>query len=113
MAITIITEGISDQRKATAEFQFTYRGMMAQLSSPGDIPVLCAHEAAHLVYFGFAGVTDYKAFPARITYDPKADDFVGGLASVQIFGYTENQAEEILGLDVQSSLRLRCWRSYR
>jgi hypothetical protein len=70
MAITIITEGISDQQKATAKFQFTYRGMMAQLSSPGFMPVLCAHEAAHLVYFGFAGVTNYKAFPARITYDP-------------------------------------------
>ena len=84
MAIRIITEGISDQQKATAEFQFTYRGMVAQLSSPGFIPVLCAREAAHLVYFGFAGVTNYKAFPARITYDPKADDFVGSLASVQI-----------------------------
>jgi hypothetical protein len=84
MAITIITEGISDQQKAAAKFQFTYQGMMAQLSSPGFIPVLCAHEAAHLVYFGFAGVTNYKAFPARITYDPKADDFFGSLASVQI-----------------------------
>lgn len=42
------------------------------------------HEGAHLVYFGFAGVTNYKAFPARITYDPKVDDFVGSLASVQI-----------------------------
>jgi hypothetical protein len=84
MAITIITEGISDQQKATAKFQFTYAGMMAQLSSPGFIPVLCAHEAAHLVYFGFAGATNYKAFPARITYDPKADDFFGSLASVQM-----------------------------
>jgi hypothetical protein len=84
MAITIITESISDQQKATTKFQFAYRGMMAQLSSPGSIPVLCAHEAAHLVYFGIAGVTNYKAFPARITYDPKVDDFVGSLASVQI-----------------------------
>jgi hypothetical protein len=113
MAITISTEGISDQQKATAKFQFTYRGMMAQQSSPGFIPVLCAHEAAHLVYFGFAGVTNYKAFPVRITYDPKADDFVGSLASVQILDIPKIKGEEILGSDVQSSLRLRGWRSYR
>ena len=84
VSITINTDGISDEQKASAKFQSTYQGMMTQLSSPGFIPVLCAHEAAHLVYFAFTGVTSYKAFPARISYDPQTDDFVGSLAGVQI-----------------------------
>jgi hypothetical protein len=65
-----------------------------------------------LVYFGFAGVTNYEAFPARITYDPKADDFFGGLASVQILDIAKFEGG-ILGSDVQSGLRSRGWRSYR
>src|SRR6266446_5700806 len=83
-AITINTDGISDKQKASAKFRATYQGMMAQLSSPGFIPVLCTHEAAHLVYFTIAGVRTYEAIPAKIQYDSQSDDYVGSLASVQM-----------------------------
>jgi hypothetical protein len=66
----INTDGISDEEKATPKFQSFYQGMMAQLSKPGFIPVLCAHEAAHLIYFAAMGMTEYDPHPACIRYDP-------------------------------------------
>jgi hypothetical protein len=84
VAPTINTDGISDQEKAAAKFQIVYQGMMAQLSRPGFIPILCAHEAAHLVYFTMAGLKEYDPHPASIRYDPTIDDYVGDLAGVKL-----------------------------
>jgi hypothetical protein len=81
---TINTDGISDAEKATAKFQFVYRGRLAQLSEPNFALALCAHEAGHLIYFAKAGCTSYKAMPARIQYVPRLNDYEGSQASVQI-----------------------------
>jgi hypothetical protein len=80
---TINTDGISEQEKALPKFQSFYREMMAQLSRPGFIPVLCAHEAAHLFYLTMAGLSEYDPHPASIHYDPKIDDYVGDMAGVK------------------------------
>jgi hypothetical protein len=82
--ITIKTDGISAQQKGTIKFQTAYHDMLAQLSAPGFIPVLCAHEAAHLVFFTMAGLKEYEAKPASLAYDPKIDDYVGHLAAIQM-----------------------------
>lgn len=82
--ITINTEGISDEQKATAKFQSAYDDMLEQLNAPGFIPVLCAHEAAHVVFFAIAGLKEYDPYPARITYDPTIDDYSGSLAAIQL-----------------------------
>jgi hypothetical protein len=81
--MTINTDTISDEQKVTAKFKSAYQEMRAQLDAPGFIPVLCAHEAAHLIYFSQAGVTKYNPIPASIQYDPKLDDYFGNLAAVQ------------------------------
>ena len=83
---TIDTDGISDEQKKGAKFRFAYDGLIAQLSVPGFVEVLCAHEAAHKVYLAVAGVKDFKFFPARIRYDPETDDYLADLASVQGVG---------------------------
>jgi hypothetical protein len=80
----INTDGISDEEKATPKFQSFYQGMMAQLSKPGFIPVLCAHEAAHLIYFAAMGMTEYDPHPACIRYDPAIDDYTGDMAGVKL-----------------------------
>jgi hypothetical protein len=80
----ISTDGISDKEKATYKFQSLFREMMAKLSQPEFVPVLCAHEAAHLIYFALMGNTQYNPHPASIRYDPKIDDYVGEMAGVQL-----------------------------
>ena len=83
-AITINTDGISDQQKATEKFQSAYRDMMGQLTAPGFIPVLCAHEAAHAIYFTLAGMKEFDPRPAELKYDPAIDDYTGSLATIKV-----------------------------
>jgi hypothetical protein len=82
--ITVSTDGISDIEKATLKFQSAYKAMMAQLTAPGFIPVLCAHEAAHVIYFALAGMKNFDPKPAAIYYDPSIDNYAGRLAAIQI-----------------------------
>jgi hypothetical protein len=82
--ITINTDGISNAQKVTVKFQSAYRDMLAQLTAPGFAEILCAHEAAHIVYFTMVGMQSYEALPARLEYDPKRDDYDGHLAAVQL-----------------------------
>jgi len=82
--ITINTDGISNAQRVTAKFQSAYRNMRAQLGAPGFIPVLCAHEAAHVIFFAIAGMKNYDTKPASLKYDPLIDDYVGSLASIQV-----------------------------
>jgi hypothetical protein len=82
--IKINTDGISDEQKATEKFQSAYKDMMATLTAPGFIPVLCAHEAAHLIYFTRAGVKEYDAVPPTLKFDPAKDDYTGHLAAIKI-----------------------------
>jgi hypothetical protein len=80
---TIITDGISDEEKTTPEFQSFYRDMRAQLCAPGFIPVLCAHEAAHMAYFTLAGVKNFEPTPSQIRYDPTIGGYTAELAAVR------------------------------
>lgn len=82
--ITIITEGISDEQKNTEKFKSAYQDLLAQLSVPGFIPVLCAHEAAHAIYFTLAGMKQFETIPPTIKFDPVANDYTGHLAAIQI-----------------------------
>jgi len=84
--ITINTDGITPEQKATTKFQAAYRDMYTQLSAPGFAQVLCAHEAAHVVFFSIMAKRElsYDARPATLIYDSKIDDYTGSLASVQL-----------------------------
>src|SRR5713101_4328992 len=79
--ITINTDGISEEQRATQKFKSAYNEMLAQLTAPGFAPVLCAHELAHLIYFGQLGETKYEPQPAKLRYDPAIVDYVGSLAA--------------------------------
>lgn len=81
--ITINTDGITDEQKTTEKFNSAYREMMAELMRPGFIPVLCAHEAAHTIYFNQLGITEFEPLPPRLRYSPEIDDYVGHLAAMQ------------------------------
>ena len=82
--ISINTDGISDEQKATEKFQSAYREMLTKLTEPDFIPVLCAHEAAHAIYFTLAGVREYRPVPTTIKYNPAIDDYVGHLAAIEL-----------------------------
>jgi len=82
--ITINTDGISDEEKATEKFQSAYKDMLAQLTASGFIPVLCAHEAGHAIYFTLAGMKNFEPLPARIRWDSEINDYKGYLAAIQV-----------------------------
>ena len=78
VSITINTDGISAEQKAAEKFKSAYRDMHAQLSAPRFIPVLCAHEIAHKIYFIAAGVKEhqFKPHPAQLRYDTTKDAYL-------------------------------------
>lgn len=82
--LKINTDAISAEQKATEKFQSAYKEMMATLTAPGFIPVLCAHEATHLIYLTRAGAKNYDALPPTIWFDPAKNDYTGALAAVKI-----------------------------
>lgn len=73
-----------DAQKETDKFKSAYAEMLATLTTPGFIPVLCAHEAAHAIYFTIVGMKSFETLPATIRYDPILDDYTGHLAAIQI-----------------------------
>src|SRR5580698_4234869 len=81
--ITITTDGISEEQKTTEKFKTAYAAMLAKLTAPGFIPVLCVHEAAHLIYFSVMGVEKFNIFPARLEFDPATNDYKGHLPAIQ------------------------------
>jgi len=89
----INTEGLSDAQKDSEKFKTAYADMLAQLTRPGFIPVLCAHEAAHLIYFQIIGMKDYKTLPPRITYDSEIDDYTGHLAAIEFLGVSSWESD--------------------
>lgn len=82
--IKIITDGITDEQKATDKFKSAHADVMARLIQPGFITALCAHEAVHLIYLTAAGTTQYDALPPTLTFDPSKDDYTGHLAAIKI-----------------------------
>jgi hypothetical protein len=82
--MVIATEGILDEQKATVEFQSAYADMMRKLTAPGFIAALCAHEAAHLVYYEMMGPIQYVALPPRLEYNPERQRFTGHFAAIQL-----------------------------
>lgn len=82
--LTIDTDGISEGEKSTPLFQSALNDMLTQLRAPGFIPVLCAHEAGHLIFFAIAGMKNYEARPAQLRFDPQRGDYVGHLAAIQV-----------------------------
>lgn len=83
MEIVINTDGISEAEKATAKFQSAYQEMLHTLSAPGFIPVLCAHEAGHVIYFNLLGAKTFEPLPSKIWFNPAINDYEGILAAVQ------------------------------
>jgi len=94
MAITINTDGVSEEQKKTEKFKRAYQEMYAQLSARGFAHVLSCHEAAHLFYFTMAGMKNYDPFPAKLYYNAKIDDYEGTLASIQPCDLTPPKTEK-------------------
>jgi hypothetical protein len=82
--MTIDTSGLSEEQKATAEFKSMYAGMMHQLNDPGYITALCAHEAAHLIFYEMMSTIRYVLVPPKIMYDAQIGMFIGHLAAIEL-----------------------------
>jgi hypothetical protein len=80
----ITTDGISDEQKATVKFQAAYADMLCTLNTPGFIEALCAHEAAHLVYYEMMGPIRYELLPPRLEYDAQRQRFIGHFAAIML-----------------------------
>ena len=81
---TIMTEGISEEQKQTVKFRLAYADMLRTLSTPGFIDALCAHEAAHVVYYEMMGAIRYELLPPRLEYDSQNRRFIGHFAAIQL-----------------------------
>src|SRR5277367_980958 len=80
----IATDGISDEQKATIKYQSAYADMMSKLTSPDFIPALCAHEAAHLIYYEMMGPIRYELLPPRLENDLKRQGFTGHYTAIKL-----------------------------
>jgi hypothetical protein len=80
----IAIDGISDDQKATVNFQAAYADILRTLNTPGFIEALCAHEAAHLVYYEMMGPIRYALLPPRLEYDPQRQRFIGHFAAIML-----------------------------
>lgn len=79
----IATDGISDEQKATPQFQRSFAEMMRNLNTPGFKEALCAHEAAHLVYTGRMGHTvRFAIMPSKLVYNTDTRRYEGHYAAV-------------------------------
>lgn len=62
----------------------------AALRNPKWVAAFCAHEAAHIIYLGRAGMTDFTFASATILYDAARDEFNGFPASVRPGGFNND-----------------------
>jgi len=90
----IATDGISDEQKATVKFQSAYADMMRKLTVPGFIAALCAHEAAHLIYYEMMGSVRYELLPPRLEYSPDKQAFTGHFAAIKLIEVPPCEADK-------------------
>ncbi|GGG86852.1 hypothetical protein [Edaphobacter dinghuensis] len=74
---------LTEAQKATEGFANTYAGMMNLYSRPGFIEALCAHEAAHLVFYERMGSIPFEIVRPKIYYNNSQARFEGYMAAVK------------------------------
>jgi hypothetical protein len=78
----IDTSELTEAQKASDGFRNTYAGMMRLYSTPGFIAALCAHEAAHLIFFERMGTIPFQIVRPKIQYNASMNRFEGHMAAV-------------------------------
>ncbi len=74
---------LSEAQKATDGFKSTYAGMMNLYSQPGFITALCAHEAAHLIFYERMGRIPFEIVRPKIYHNDAMNRFEGYMAAIK------------------------------
>jgi hypothetical protein len=79
----IDVSGLTETQKATEGFKSTYAGMMNLYNEPGFIAALCAHEAAHLIFYERMGRIPFEIVRPKIYHNDAMNRFEGYMAAVK------------------------------
>jgi hypothetical protein len=74
---------LTEAQKATEGFRNTYAGMMSLYNQPGFIEALCAHEAAHLIFYERMGTIPFEIIRPKIYHNDAKNRFEGYMAAVK------------------------------
>lgn len=74
---------LTEAQKATEGFANTYTGMMKLYNQPGFITALCAHEAAHLIFYERMGSIPFETVRPKIHYNDSMSRFEGYMAGIK------------------------------
>ena len=74
---------LTEAQKATEGFKRTYAGMMNLYEQPGFIAALCAHEAAHLIFYERMGKISFEIVRPKIHHNDAMNRFEGYMAAVK------------------------------
>jgi hypothetical protein len=74
---------LTEAQKATEGFRNTYAGMMNLYNQPGFIAALCAHEAAHLIFYERMGRIPFEVVRPKIHHNDAMNRFEGHMAAVK------------------------------
>jgi hypothetical protein len=83
----IDTSSIPEELQSTAEFKSSYADMFAKVNAPGFIEALCAHEAAHVVYYELIAPIIYEPLKPELRYNAQAGRYEGHFAALNITEY--------------------------
>jgi hypothetical protein len=74
---------LTEAQRATEAFANTYAGIMKLYGQPGFIEALCAHEAAHLIFYERMGSIPFEIVRPKIHYNSSMIRFEGYMAAVK------------------------------
>jgi hypothetical protein len=58
--------------------------MLGKLKDPAFVRALCAHEAAHVVYFEMMGPIQYRALRSRLEFNEQRNRYQGHFAAIDL-----------------------------
>lgn len=79
--MTIDMTALTEEQKQSSECKEMCAGMTRQLNGPGFISQLCAHEAAHVIFYQMMGEIRWRPLPPRIV--SAAGRLNGQLAAIE------------------------------
>lgn len=80
----IDVDSVPPQLRATAQFRHDYENMLGKLKNLDFVRTLCAHEAAHVVFFEMMGRIRYRPLRSRLEFNPHWNRFEGHFAAIEL-----------------------------
>ena len=83
----INVDGVPPALRRTPAFRAQCSYMLRRLQDPDFVRYVCAHEAAHLIFFEMIGPITYRPLGAFLKADPNFNRFVGWFAAIQLLEF--------------------------